>query len=99
LNSVYYQDNVWVAIGQSGMVLNSVDTDTWYKKFVGVGTDFNGLAFGDNKLVTVGLTSNIAYSESETVSAAATATVSAGGTISAITITDGGFGYDSIQNQ
>ena len=97
LNSVYYQDNVWVAIGQSGMVLNSIDTDTWYKKFVGVGTDFNALAYGDNKLVTVGLTSSIYYSESETVSAAATATVSAGGTISAITISDGGFGYDSTK--
>ena len=97
LNSVYYQDNVWVAIGQSGMVLNSTDTDTWYKKFVGVGTDFNALAYGDNKLVTVGLTSSIYYSESETVSAAATATVSAGGTISAITISDGGFGYDSTK--
>jgi hypothetical protein len=95
LNAVYYNDNVWVAIGQSGMVLNSVDTNTWYKKFVGVGTDYNGLTFGGGKLVTVGLSSNIAYSVPETVSAAATATVSAAGTISAITITDGGFGYDS----
>ena len=95
LNSVHYNDNVWVAIGQSGMVLNSVDTNTWYKKFVGVGTDYNGLTFGGGKLVTVGLSSNIAYSVPETVSAAATATVSAAGTISAITINDGGFGYDS----
>jgi len=98
LNSVYYNDNVWVAIGQSGMVLNSVDTNTWYKKFVGVGTDYNGLTFGDGKLVTVGLSSNIAYSVPETVSAAATATVSAAGTISNITVNDGGFGYDSTKS-
>ena len=98
LNSVYYNDNVWVAIGQSGMVLNSVDTNTWYKKFVGVGTDYNGLTFGGGKLVTVGLSSNIAYSVPETVSAAATATVSAAGTISNITVNDGGFGYDSTKS-
>ena len=95
LNSVIYQDQVWVAIGQSGNVLNSIDTNTWYKKSVGVVTDFNGLAYGDNKLVTVGLSSNIAYSQFATVSAAATATVSAAGTITAINISDGGFGYDS----
>ena len=95
LNSVVYQDNVWVAIGQSGNLLNSVDTNSWYKRFTGVGTDYNGLVYGDDKLVAVGLSSNIAYSAFETVSAAATATVSAAGTISAITISSGGFGYDT----
>ena len=94
LNRVGYANSVWVAIGQSGMVLNSVDTNTWYNKFVGVGTDFNGLAFGDNKFVTVGLSSNIYSSQFETVSAAGTATVSAAGSISAININEGGFGYD-----
>jgi len=98
LNSVYYADNVWVAVGQTGMVMNSVDGTTWYKKFIGVGTDYNGLAYVDQQLVTVGLSSNIAYSTFETVSAAATATVSAAGTISAITISDGGFGFDSTQS-
>ena len=44
--------------------------------------------------MAVGLTSTIAYSTFEAVSAAATATVSASGTISAITLSDGGFGYD-----
>lgn len=94
LNSLYYQDNVWVAVGQTGNVLVSKNASSWYKRSVGISTDFNGLTFGDNKLLAVGLTSTIAYSEFETVSAAATATVSAGGTISAITISDGGFGYD-----
>ena len=95
LNSIIYQDNVWVAIGQSGNVLNSIETNTWYKKSVGVTTDYNALAYGDTKLVTVGLSSNIAYSQFARVSAAATATVSAAGTITSINITDGGFGYDS----
>ena len=94
LNRVGYANSVWVAVGQSGMVLNSVDTNTWYKKYVGVGTDFNGLAFGDNKFVTVGLSSNIYSSQFEKVSAAGTATVSAAGTITQININDGGFGYD-----
>ena len=94
LNSVIYQDNVWVAIGQSGNVLNSSSTDTWYKKFTGIGEDYNGIAYGDNKLVAVGLSSSIVYSQFATVSAAATATVSAAGTITSINISDGGFGYD-----
>ena len=95
LNSVRYQDNVWVAVGQSGNVLNSTETNTWYKKSVGIVTDFNGLAYGNNRFVTVGLSSNIAYSQFATVSAAATATVSAAGTITSINISDGGFGYDA----
>ena len=94
LNRVGYANSVWVAIGQSGMVLNSVDTNNWYKKYVGVGTDFNGLAFGDNKFVAVGLSSSIYSSEFAKVSAAGTATVSAAGTITAITITEAGFGYN-----
>ena len=98
INSISYQNNVWVAIGQSGNVLNSIDTDSWYKKSVGIVTNYNSLTFGNNKLLSVGLSSSIIYSEFETVSAAATATVSAGGTISSITITDGGFGYDSNTN-
>ena len=95
INSVIYQDNVWVAVGQSGNVLNSIDANTWYKKSVGVNTDYHGLAYGESKLVAVGLSSNIRYSEFQTVSAAATATVSAQGTITSINISDGGFGYSA----
>ena len=73
---------------------NSFNGTNWLQRSVGVTTDFNGLAFGDNKLVTVGLSSNILYSEFETVSAAGTATVSAAGTITAITLSERGFGYD-----
>ena len=94
LTRVGYANSVWVAIGQSGMVLNSVDTNNWYKKYVGVRTDFNGLAFGDNKFVAVGLSSAIYSSEFAKVSAAGTATVSVAGTITNVTITEPGFGYD-----
>mgnify|MGYP003330398466 FL=1 len=94
LNAVGYANSVWVAVGQSGMVMNSSTTNTWYKKYVGVGTDFGGLAFGDNKFVTVGLASAIYSSEFAAVSAAGTATVSAAGTITSISIDEAGFGYD-----
>jgi len=94
LNKVGYANSVFVAVGQSGMVMNSVDGTNWYKKFIGVGTDFAGLAFGDNKFVAAGLSSAIYTSEFESVSAAGTATVSAAGTITSINIDDGGFGYD-----
>ena len=42
--------------------------------------------------------SSICWTETETVGAAATATVGAGGTISAITVNDGGFGYTPNTN-
>ena len=52
------------------------------------------MAFGDDKFVAVGLDTSIYSSSFEFVSAAGTATVSAAGTVSAVTLTDGGFGYD-----
>ena len=50
--------------------------------------------FGDDKFVAVGLDTSIYSSSFEFVSVAGTATVSAAGTVSAVTLTDGGFGYD-----
>ena len=101
--AISYQENVWVAVGQQGYVLNSSNGMDWQQKRIKnagtiVNKTFNGLAFGDQKLVAVGLTSSICWSESETVGAAATATVGAGGTISAITVNDGGFGYTPNTN-
>lgn len=94
LNAVGYANSVWVAVGQDGGVKNSKDGQFWFEKSVGVSTDFFGLAFGDSKFVAVGLDTSIYSSEFEFVSAAGTATVSAAGTVSAITLSDGGFGYD-----
>ena len=99
--SVNHQDNVWFAAGGNGMGYNSLNGDNWYKKHLisdgsPVGVQINGLAFGDNKLVAVGVSSNIHYSQFEVTKATATATVSAAGTVNGITITNGGFGYDVI---
>ena len=49
-------------------------------------------------MVAVGIQSGLVWSGYEKVGAAATATVGAGGTISAITVTDGGFGYTPNTN-
>ena len=49
-------------------------------------------------MVAVGIQSSIVWSGYEKVGATATATVGAGGTISAITVTDGGFGYTANTN-
>ena len=49
-------------------------------------------------MVAVGIQSGLIWSGYEKVGAAATATVGAGGTISAITVTEGGFGYTSGTN-
>ena len=96
LNRVGYANSVWVAIGTEGMVLNSVDTNNWYKRSTGDGEDINGLAFGDNKFLAVGVNSSIYTSTFEQVSAAGTATVSAAGTVSGITINERGFGYNPV---
>ena len=80
------------------MAMNSVDGSTWYKKHVvaggtALGKQLNGVVYGDNKMVAVGIQSSLVWSGYEKVGATATATVGTGGTISAITVTDGGFGY------
>ena len=99
--SLSYQDNVWYAGGGNGMGLNSVNGFEWYKKHMissdetPVGVVINGLAYGDNKLVAVGVSSNIHYSQFEVTKATATTTVSAAGTVTGATITNAGFGYDS----
>ena len=103
LNGVHYQDDVWLAVGGAGMVMNSVDGSNWYKKPVTIagsalGAQLNAVTYGDDKMVAVGIQSSLLWSGYEKVGAAATATVGAGGTISAITVTEGGFGYTPNTN-
>jgi hypothetical protein len=103
LNSIHYENNVWLAVGGAGMAMNSIDGSTWFKKHVvaggtPLGKQLNGVVYGDNKMVAVGIQSSIVWSGYEKVGATATATVGAGGTISAITVTDGGFGYTPNTN-
>ena len=100
LHSVHYQKNVWVAVGTNGMALNSITGDTWYKKHIvnagtPVGQIMYGLSYGDNKLVSVGMSSSIVWTGSEVRKATATSTIGAAGTVTGVTITDGGFGYDT----
>ena len=103
LNGVHYQNNVWLAVGGAGMAMNSTDGSTWYKKHVvsagtPLGAQLNAVTYGDNKMVAVGIQSSLVWSGYEKVGAAATATVGAGGTISAITVNEGGFGYTPNTN-
>ena len=103
LNGVHYQNNVWLAVGGAGMAMNSSDGSTWYKKHVvaagtPLGAQLNAVTYGDNKMVAVGIQSSLVWSGYEKVGAAATATVGAGGTISAITVNEGGFGYTPNSN-
>ena len=103
LNSVHYENDVWLAVGGAGMAMNSIDGTTWFKKHVvaggtPLGKQLNGVIYGDNKMVAVGIQSSLVWSGYEKVGATATATIGAGGTISAITVTDGGFGYTANTN-
>ena len=96
IRDVHYQNNVWLAVGNSANTLNSINGLNWFKQAI---TDnpghLDGVTYGDNKMVVVGINSSIRWSGYETVGAAATATVGAGGTISAITVNNGGFVYQT----
>ena len=94
INDLQYENNVWIGVGQNGRSINSINGRDWFiTNIPNTSGQMKGIAYGDNKMVAVGIQSSIRWSGYETVGATATATVGAGGTISAITVTDGGFGY------
>ena len=94
INDLQYKDNVWIGVGQNGRSINSINGKDWFVTNIpNTSGQMKGIAYGDNKMVAVGIQSSIRWSGYETVGATATATVGSGGTISAITVTDGGFGY------
>ena len=93
---VHYQNNVWLAVGNGSRTLNSINGLNWFRQSVPNNPgNLRSVTYGDNKMVVVGINSTIVWSGYETVGAAATATVGAGGTISAITVNNGGFGYQT----
>ena len=94
LYSVTYVDNVYVITGEDALVLNSIDGINWNIRTSAITTSINKLITYPDGVIGVGSTSQYAYSNPELVRCQASATVSAAGTISAITITEGGFGYD-----
>ena len=94
LYSVTYVDNVYVITGEDALVLNSIDGINWNIRISAIATSINKLITYPDGVIGVGSTSQYAYSNPELVRCQASATVSAAGTISNITITEGGFGYD-----
>ena len=94
IKDLQYKNNVWIGVGQNGRSINSINGKDWFVTNIpNTAGQMKGIAYGDNKMVAVGINSTIRWSGYEIVGAEATATVGAGGTISAITVTDGGFGY------
>ena len=99
INDVHYKNNVWLAVGGgTGKTINSINGKNWFfESIANTPQTLRGMTYGDNKMVAVGggisYPDAIRWSGYETVGAAATATVGAGGTISAITVNNGGFGY------
>ena len=99
IEDVHYKNNVWLAVGGgTGKTINSINGKNWFfESIANTPQTLRGMTYGDNKMVAVGggisYPDAIRWSGYETVGAAATATVGAGGTISAITVNNGGFGY------
>ena len=94
LYSVVYTDDVYVITGVDGLVLNSIDGINWNIRSSAISTTLNKIIAYSDGVIGVGSTAQFGYSNPELSRGEATATVSAAGTISAITINDGGFGYN-----
>ena len=94
LYSVTYTDNVYVVTGENALVLNSIDGINWNIRSAAISTTLNKIIPYSDGVIGVGSTAQFGYSNPEISRGQATATVSAAGTISAITITEGGFGYN-----
>ena len=97
LLSVTFVGDVFVAAGGNGVVANSINGIDWFLKSSVTPTIF-ALTNNGNSVIGVGSTSQYLISSPELSDAAVTANVSAGGSISSITVNNGGFGYISTSD-
>lgn len=95
LYSITYTDSVYIISGENALVLNSIDGINWNTRSSAITTTLNKIIPYPSGIIGVGSTAQFGYSSPEIVRTIANATVSAAGTISAISIIEGGFGYNS----
>jgi len=93
LHDVTYKNNVYLITGSSQLVLVSINGSDWVRT-TNSGMDVKRLGTELFNIIGVGQSSQYANTSSEIVKATVTATVSVGGTITGVTVTDPGFGYD-----
>lgn len=94
LYSIVYTDNVYIISGSNSLILNSLDGINWNIRRSASTTTFNKIIAYPQGIIGVGSTAQYGYSFPEVSKAQATATVSSAGTISALSITEGGFGFN-----
>jgi hypothetical protein len=94
LLTVTYKDHVFVASGENGVVANSINGVDWIIKN-SVSPTVYSLTTNQSSVIGVGSTSIYLISNFEKSNASITGNVSAAGTISSFTISDGGFGYEN----
>ena len=94
LYSIVYTDNVYIISGSNSLILNSLDGINWNIRRSASTTTFNKIIAYPQGIIGVGSTAQYGYSFPELSRTQAIATVSAAGTISTISITDGGFGFN-----
>ena len=97
LLSVTFVGDVFVVAGENGVVANSINGIDWFLKSSVTPTIF-ALTNNGNSVIGVGSTSQYLISSPELSDAAVTANVSVGGSISSITVNNGGFGYISTSD-
>ena len=62
INSVTYGNSLYVAVGTSGTILTSYDSNDWTPVYGGVTTNLNHVCYGNGKFVAVGASGTIIYS-------------------------------------
>ena len=63
INDLQYKDNVWIGVGQNGRSINSINGRDWFVTNIpNTAGQMKGIAYGDNKMVAVGINSTIRWS-------------------------------------
>lgn len=93
LYDVTYKNDVYLITGSSQLVLVSQNGDDWIRT-TDSGMDVIRLGTELFNVIGVGQSSQYAITESQVVKTTVTANVSVAGTITGVTVTDTGFGYD-----
>ncbi|WJZ47963.1 baseplate wedge initiator [Synechococcus phage DSL-LC03] len=93
LYDITYKNNVYLITGSSQLTLVSRNGEDWIRT-TNSNMDVRKLGTELFNIIGVGQSSKYAITESQVVKASVTANISVGGTVTSVTVTDPGFGYD-----
>ena len=90
---ITYKDGVFLISGTNQLIIISSDGENWIRT-TNSNVTLKFLGTDRFRIIGVGESCKYSVTDSEVVKASATTTISAGGTVQSITVTEPGFGYD-----